>query len=56
MTEGDYGPTHSIKIKNAILGGNREMDQLYATSQVSNKTRKQNFLKFVDMFSKIKKV
>ena len=35
----------------STIGGNREMDQLYATSQVSNTTRKK---KFLHMFSKMK--
>ena len=37
----------------STIGGNREMDQLYSTSQVSN-IKKPNFLTLVDMFSKIK--
>ena len=36
----------------STIGGNREMDQLYSTSQVSN-IKKPNFLTLVDMFSKI---
>ena len=39
----------------STIGDNREMDQLYTTtSQVSNITRKRNFLTLVDMFFKIK--
>ena len=39
----------------STIGGNREMDQLYTTSQVSNITRKTKFSHIIlDMFSKIK--
>ena len=39
----------------STIGGNREMEQLYTTSQVSNITiGKLNFITLVDMFSKIK--
>ena len=33
----------------STIGGNREMDQLYTSAQVSNITRKHNFLTLVDM-------
>ena len=39
----------------STTGGNREIDQLYMTSRVSNMQGKRNFLKLVDKFSKIKK-
>ena len=38
----------------STIGGNREIDQLYTTSQVSNITGKLNDLTLVKMFSKIK--
>ncbi len=34
----------------STIGGNREMHQLYMTSQVSNVRWKTNFLTLVDMF------
>ena len=55
---GMMGHTVCLVGANRLLStivGNREMDQLYMTSQVSNFTRKkQNVLTLVDMFSKIK--
>ena len=53
-------PISKIPVKanrlSSTIGGNREIDQLYTTSQVSNITRKTKFrLPFVDMFSMIKK-
>jgi len=38
---------------NPRVGGNREMDRVYKTSQVSNIQGKQNVLTIVDMFSKM---
>ena len=38
---------------NPCVSGNREMDRVYTTSQVSNIQRKHYFLKLVYMFLKI---